>query len=389
MLTHERISKLLIALSITTGLAIGHLVAPWGYLLCLVTALSLFQYFFTGKCIMKNALDRLGVKYEMPPEKLVFREKKNFTFAVNEGPLSKRLKSISKDLQADQIGSVERNQAPGGVTLSLASTKHDLEAAYNLIYRQYLAYGYTEELAHGMRVNMWNTLPGTYTVVAKKDGRVTGTATYIMDSDAGLPSDEIAREKFKELRAGGRTLCEVSGLAVDTELSESNTVMELFRYGHRMAVDFFGVTDFIMTVNPKHKNFYCKFLRFKELGIMSGVPKVKGAPGVPMRLDLVAAEDNYYRRYSRRKGKLNLYRYFFVDNRKEILQSITDDLFLRSGLFTPGYLHSLFYSRTGILKEDENYAVFTSQWDRVREKQTVYGFMRGKRSGWLSFSRNN
>ena len=71
MLTHERLSRLLIGVSILTGLVIGQLVTPWGYLILVAIALNLVQFAFTGKCKVKEMLDKLGVPYEHPPEHLV------------------------------------------------------------------------------------------------------------------------------------------------------------------------------------------------------------------------------------------------------------------------------------------------------------------------------
>ena len=71
--THDRVSRLLLSISILTGLGLGYFVTPWAYLIVLGTSLNLLQYAFTGRCVIKDMLDRLGVPYDEPPAHLVRR----------------------------------------------------------------------------------------------------------------------------------------------------------------------------------------------------------------------------------------------------------------------------------------------------------------------------
>jgi hypothetical protein len=68
--THERISRLLIGASILIGLALGFFVTPWAYLILVGLAVNLVQFSFTGRCKVKDLLDRFGVEYEQPPPHL-------------------------------------------------------------------------------------------------------------------------------------------------------------------------------------------------------------------------------------------------------------------------------------------------------------------------------
>ena len=74
-LTHDRISRLLMGIVILVGLALS-IVTPWGYLIPAGLALNLVQFFFTGQCLIKDLLDRLGVPYEHPPEHLIVGRRK-------------------------------------------------------------------------------------------------------------------------------------------------------------------------------------------------------------------------------------------------------------------------------------------------------------------------
>ncbi len=71
--THERVSRLLLGISILTGLTLGYFVTPWAYLVLVGTSLNLVQFAFSGRCVIKDMLDRLGVPYDEPPAHLVHR----------------------------------------------------------------------------------------------------------------------------------------------------------------------------------------------------------------------------------------------------------------------------------------------------------------------------
>ena len=61
---------------------------------------------------------------------------------------------------------------PKGIELSLAVTRDDLEAAYRLLHDVYTEIGFMEHHPSGLRLNVYNMLPHTSTVVAKIDGKV-------------------------------------------------------------------------------------------------------------------------------------------------------------------------------------------------------------------------
>lgn len=72
-LTHERLSRLVIGVVTLAALTVGHWVTPWAYLVLVGMSINLIQFAFTGRCKMKDLLDRLGVPYERietPPDSL-------------------------------------------------------------------------------------------------------------------------------------------------------------------------------------------------------------------------------------------------------------------------------------------------------------------------------
>jgi hypothetical protein len=127
--------------------------------------------------------------------------------SYKKGPISERIRIAHAERYAPEnlIGSDK-------IQVELVQSQEDLEACYKLVYKQYLSYGYTNIDTHGMRINFWNTLPGTYTLMAKKHGKIIGTVSYVMDSTAGLPMDEVAQASLHKLRHQGKRLVKYQAL---------------------------------------------------------------------------------------------------------------------------------------------------------------------------------
>src|SRR5690349_8210347 len=76
---------------------------------------------------------------------------------------------------------------PPGLTISLARSGEDLEAAYRLLHDVYVEIGFMEPHPSGLRLNVFNALPQTSVAVAKIDGKVIGTLTLTRENPLGLP----------------------------------------------------------------------------------------------------------------------------------------------------------------------------------------------------------
>ncbi len=131
---------------------------------------------------------------------------------------------------AMEPAAVENEADEDCMSIGIASSVDDLRASYALTYKQYRSYGYIDENPFQTRVMFWNALPEAYTVVAKKNGRVIGTLTCVMDSENGLPMDDVAQDQLNELRRNKRRLCEVSGLAIDRERADNNTILHMIQF---------------------------------------------------------------------------------------------------------------------------------------------------------------
>jgi hypothetical protein len=126
-----------------------------------------------------------------------------------------------------------------------------------------------------------------------------------------------------------------------------------------------AATDYVITVNPHHEAFYRKLLCFEPIGELVQCHKVEGAPGIPMRLNLLTLEETYRKKYGRCSGARNLHRVFFTDRRLEMSRRITRELEQREHLLTMGFLKEMFAERTTVLNSFDTYWTFFRQWSDI------------------------
>jgi len=181
----------------------------------------------------------------------------------------------------------EDDQFAESLDFGLATDCDALEQAFRLQHDQYVSQGYMDPDSTGLRLNIHNALPSTRVFVAKADRRVVGTMTLIVDSQLGLPMDQIYADNLGTLRGERHQLTEASGLALDPECRRSGVavLMRLIRLITLYAAEVLRSSDICIAVNPRHATFYRKALYFQNFGAMKQYAKVNGAPAVGLRLD--------------------------------------------------------------------------------------------------------
>lgn len=197
------------------------------------------------------------------------------------------------------------------LSLRIADRPELRHAALDLVLEHYKRCGYVAPDATYTHVHRFATVPGSTTfVICDDENAVLATATVVPDGPWGLPMDSIYREELNALREEGRVLCEGIGFASRVLESKATLkhILTLTRavmwYSFRV-----GRTDLVVAVNPRHVGFYARLLPFQIIGPERQYQTVRGAPAVPLRLDLLALPDERERRrhvYSRYLGQLDL-----------------------------------------------------------------------------------
>jgi len=174
------------------------------------------------------------------------------------------------------------------IEVKIASDRLEWEEALQLVTQSYRSRGYEAAETRGLRFTPFHALPQTTTFVAKHAGRVVATLSLVPDNTLlGLPMECIYGPEVHDLRLQGRRMGEAtsladSGLGVREFLQVFVTIIKLTMQYHVRQ----GGDTWVITVNPRHRNFYGKVLGFVPLGPCRSYPCVQDAPAEAYRLDL-------------------------------------------------------------------------------------------------------
>jgi hypothetical protein len=180
------------------------------------------------------------------------------------------------------------------IRVKIATRRSEFEQAYELLAANYRARGYEAPGDKPFRFTPHHALPGTVTIVALDGDRVVATVTLVPDTPLlSLPMETIYGPEVARLRAAKHRLAEWISLA-DTDLSIREFVQvfkSLIRVGFQYHRDR-GGDCWIITVNPRHSNFYQKVLGFVPMGPQRDYPTVQNHPAEAYRVTSKIMADN-------------------------------------------------------------------------------------------------
>ena len=202
------------------------------------------------------------------------------------------------------------------VFFKIAETKAELESAYHLIHEIYIKNGYMNPSPSRLRFGFYNAMPYTQTFIGNIDSETMVTMTLFPDSPLGLPLDDVFRKEADCLRSQGRYLAEVGGLG--SVINNQNAIMHLIKILYCYAEEYQKVDDLLITVHPKHKNFYKIILGFEEIGETKSYAYVMDNPAVALKIDLHKYREDYWNFYPREPLENDLYHFFFIKNSNSI-----------------------------------------------------------------------
>ena len=193
------------------------------------------------------------------------------------------------------------NQEASKERVELATKKEHFEEAFKLVYREYLKKGYCFPNPSEMRLSIYNAHPETATFCLWRQNTLLGTASLVFDSPLGLPLESIYSSEVAELRRQGRKLCEVSLLALNSDLISKGIkplyfaerlrrLYHLFKPVFWYARKTIGTTDMCIAMNPVHKMLYSS-LYFEQFGVERTYESANNNPSIAMRLSFEQIEE--------------------------------------------------------------------------------------------------
>jgi hypothetical protein len=168
------------------------------------------------------------------------------------------------------------------VRYRLATSKEELEQAFQLVWRAYVRVGLEKYGRQGVRVTKYHLLPDTkvFVAVSSTSGqrdKIIGTVSIVPDGVLGLPAEEVAREELVRLRREGKRAAECVALACDDEGTQQRVILKLFRLAFEYCRRHHYST-ILASLTERHIGFYRRFVGFQPLGELKPYTMGNGTP---------------------------------------------------------------------------------------------------------------
>lgn len=179
------------------------------------------------------------------------------------------------------------------LVLRTAKSPSEISLANQLISRNYVDEGYWQAKDENIRGNKYLNSPMRHVIVVMNGSDIAGTASVILDSDAGLPADRLETDAMNKLRTANEQIAEISALAIDKTYRNARSVlMLLLRFIYHLSYHYLRVDRLVVVCNPKHLDFYESIVRFEKTGSLKNYAYVN-APGQLLTLRLSTLDTNY------------------------------------------------------------------------------------------------
>jgi hypothetical protein len=184
------------------------------------------------------------------------------------------------------------SRMPTGISVDLTRSPLDRQRALELQRDVYRRKGLLLQNTLRPQVLPQACAPGSAMFVVKEHDSIVGTITFYMDSVIGLPMDDVHRAEVDRMRNRFARVAEVGGLAALTDRRGLEVTMMLFQAIYRWAVAT-NAQCIVACVNPSSRRVYSKGLLFEVLGQCKEHPRFRGAPSIPIGLDLTGAPTRF------------------------------------------------------------------------------------------------
>ncbi len=209
--------------------------------------------------------------------------------------------------------------------IKIADTKELKEQAYKLIYKVYLDKNFITPNKEEMWYTKHDFKESTTTlVVLNHTNEVVGAMTLLFDEQKDLPVYSIFAEEMNHFHQEKKhRFAEIVSLGIKEDVRGAEEVLiKLFNFSYLICHKVFGMTDYVITVNPRHVTFYAKRYLFELFGDVKVYDKVGGAPANLLTLDLKMGAGYITDAQNNGKFKRTLYKDFLTEAEEQCVLPI-------------------------------------------------------------------
>lgn len=200
------------------------------------------------------------------------------------------------------------------IHIRVASTRAERDAADRLVFHNYVAEGFWKPDIEVLSKNKNLNSPHRVPFVIVENDKIIGTASLIVDSAQGLPSDDFQPALVSQLRDTGDTLGEISCLAIDKAYSgRGRLIFFLIKYYLQYSFYYAGVDRLIKACKPEHAEFYANILKFDRIGPITFCDYAR-RPSQLLSMNLFNGHYTLQQCYGKKTAAdSDLYRFLLVD----------------------------------------------------------------------------
>jgi tetratricopeptide (TPR) repeat protein len=146
-----------------------------------------------------------------------------------------------------------------------------------------------------MRIFLFDSLLTTRTFIAKEGEEVIATTTLVFDSEVGLPSDGIYKDRLDKLRSSDKSICEISKLSTRRDLGAKalRILPYLFRSCWLYAKNINPHNYFCIMVEPQNEGFYQKSYFFENNSEIRLDHKAGEAQSILLEMPINYSKDSF------------------------------------------------------------------------------------------------
>jgi hypothetical protein len=151
-----------------------------------------------------------------------------------------------------------------------------------------------------MRLNRHHLSPDTSVLIARRQKRVLGTLSLVLNGRVGLPMHIVFSEEIEALMRSGARVAEATSFAISESSTASLHIVDRLMGLAAQRARHVGVSHLLVAVHPRHAGFYRRRAGFRYFAATRAYPSVEGRPATGLALNLATLEwdaPEVYRRY--------------------------------------------------------------------------------------------
>ncbi len=244
-----------------------------------------------------------------------------------------------------------------GLKFEIAKTKEDLEQAFHLLYKAYLAEGFMKKNESELRVTPYHSLPTTCTLIAKYKDEVIATVSIIKSSNFGIPLESAVSVDDIKSKAH-QNVAEISALAIrkDYRKESAKVLFPLMKYLYWYAKDYLYVDYMLIGVHPTSFTFYEALFGFQKIesAKVEEYGFVNNASMQAGYMDMNEAQNYLATNFNNFTDESNLYKYMvkLEDDRFEYPDREIKKAF--DSVMTKDLFEYFFIQKSDVLKDFSN-----------------------------------